>query len=64
MGTTRMSREASTGVVDEHCRVHGIDNLFIAGSSVFPTVGYANPTLTFVALAARLADYLAARHTA
>lgn len=64
MGTTRMSREASTGVVDEHCRVHGIHNLYIAGSSVFPTVGYANPTLTLVALAARLADYLGARHTA
>jgi len=38
--------------------VHGVDNLFIAGSSVFPTCGYANPTLTIVALALRLADHL------
>ena len=58
MGTTRMSAGSSTGVVDENCRVHGIDNLFIAGSSVFSTGGYVNPTLSIVALAARLADYL------
>lgn len=57
MGTTRMHRDPKQGVVDEHCRVHGIGNLFIAGSSVFPTVGYANPTLTICALAIRLADY-------
>jgi choline dehydrogenase-like flavoprotein len=38
--------------------VHGVSNLFIAGSSVFPTGGYANPTLTIIALAIRLADYL------
>jgi choline dehydrogenase-like flavoprotein len=58
MGTTRMHREASHGVVDEHCRVHGVDNLYVGGSSLFPTGGYANPTLTIVALAARLADHL------
>jgi choline dehydrogenase-like flavoprotein len=58
IGTTRMSKEPSAGVVDEHCGVHGIDNLFIASSSVFPTSGVANPTLTSVALAIRLADYL------
>jgi len=46
------------GVVDSNCKVHGVSNLFIAGSSVFPTGGYANPTLTFVALAIRLADHL------
>jgi choline dehydrogenase-like flavoprotein len=46
------------GVVDRNCRVHGIVNLFIAGSSVFPTAGYANPTLTIVALSLRLADHL------
>jgi choline dehydrogenase-like flavoprotein len=46
------------GVVDIDCRVHGVDNLFIAGSSVFPTTGHANPTLTIVALAVRLADTL------
>jgi choline dehydrogenase-like flavoprotein len=58
MGTTRMSRTAESGVVDEQCRVHGIDNLYVAGSSVFPTGGYANPTLTIVALALRLAEHL------
>ena len=46
------------GVVDRNCRVHGQENLYIAGSSVFPTVGYANPTLTIVALAVRLAEHL------
>ncbi|GAA6615579.1 hypothetical protein NUACC26_013740 [Scytonema sp. NUACC26] len=44
------------GVVDENCQVHNVSNLFIAGSSVFPTGGYVNPTLTIVALAVRLAD--------
>jgi choline dehydrogenase-like flavoprotein len=58
MGTTRMHREASLGVVDADCRVHGLANLFVAGSSVFPTAGCANPTLTLVALAVRLADHL------
>lgn len=58
MGTTRMHREASLGVVDANCRVHGVANLFVAGSSVFPTAGCANPTLTLVALAVRLADHL------
>lgn len=56
MGTTRMHRDPRQGVVDEHCRVHGISNLFIAGASVFPTSGYANPVLTTVALVLRLAD--------
>ena len=51
-----MSQSPHQGVVDEHCRVHGVNNLFIAGSSVFPTGGVLNPTLTIVALAARLAD--------
>ena len=52
-------RIASTSVVDADCRVHGYDNLFVAGSSVFPSGGgSANPTLTIVALALRLADRL------
>ena len=46
------------GVVDENSRVHGTSNLFVTGSSVFPSGGYANPTLTIVALAARLGDHL------
>jgi choline dehydrogenase-like flavoprotein len=58
MGTTRMSDEPAHGVVDRDCRVHGIDNLFIAGSSVFPTAGSGTPTMTLVALALRLADHL------
>jgi choline dehydrogenase-like flavoprotein len=60
IGTTRMSDDPKKGVVDRNCRVHGIANLFIAGSSVFPTGGSAAPTLTLVALAIRLADHLKA----
>jgi choline dehydrogenase-like flavoprotein len=58
MGTTRMHQDPKQGVVDANCRVHGIDNLSVAGSSVFPTSGSANPTLTLIALALRLADHL------
>lgn len=58
IGTTRMADVPSKGVVDADCRVFGIDNLFIGGSSVFPTSGAANPTLTIVALALRLADHI------
>ena len=61
MGTTRMHPDPKRGVVDQNSRVHGADNLFVTGSSVFPTAGYANPTLTIVALALRLADHLQAR---
>jgi choline dehydrogenase-like flavoprotein len=58
MGTTRMSTNPKDGVVDADCRVHGLANLFVAGSSVFPTAGAGTPTLTIVALAIRLADHL------
>ena len=58
MGTTRMHDDPRQGVVDRHCAVHGLSNFYIAGSSVFPTCGRANPTLTIVALAIRLADHL------
>lgn len=58
MGTTRMHRDLRQGVVNADCRVHGVGNLFVAGSSLFPTGGFANPTLTIVALAARLADHI------
>ena len=61
MGTTRMAAAPKDGVVDGDCRVHGIGNLYIAGSSVFATSGAANPTLTIVALALRLADHLRGR---
>jgi choline dehydrogenase-like flavoprotein len=59
MGATRIDRDGRFGVVDAECRVHGLANLFIAGSSVFPSGhGYANPTLTVLALAIRLGDHL------
>jgi choline dehydrogenase-like flavoprotein len=58
MGTTRMHRDPAQGVVDENCRLHDVANLYVAGSSVFPTSGAANPTLTIVALALRLADHI------
>jgi choline dehydrogenase-like flavoprotein len=58
MGTTRMSDDPKNGVVDADCKIHGIQNLFIAGSSCFPTGGGANPTFTIVALSIRLADHL------
>jgi choline dehydrogenase-like flavoprotein len=60
-GTTRMHRDATRGVVDPNCAVHGVPNLYVAGSSVFPTSGAANPTLTIVALALRLADHIKER---
>jgi len=58
MGTTRMSSNPKTGVVDADCRVHGVNNLFVAGSSVFPTGGSANPTHAIVAMALRLGEFI------
>lgn len=58
IGTTRMADDPEKGVVDRNCKVHGLDNLFVAGASVFPTGGHANPTLTIVALSIRIADHL------
>jgi choline dehydrogenase-like flavoprotein len=58
MGTTRMAHTEREGVVDRDSKVFGVDNLFIAGSSVFTTSGSANPTLTIVALALRLAEHI------
>lgn len=58
MGTARMHDDPKKGVVDRNGRIHGMGNLYIGDSSVFPTSGYANPTLTIVALALRLADHL------
>lgn len=56
LGTTRMSADPAAGVVDAEGRVHGLDNLYVASTSVFPTGGFANPTLTLVALALRVAQ--------
>ena len=58
MGTTRMAQTPADGVVDTHCRIFGVPNLWIASSAVFPTGGFSNPTLTILALAIRLASHL------
>ena len=58
IGTTRMATDPAVGVVDENAKVHGVSNLYVAGSSIFPTGGHANPTLTIVAHALRLAEHL------
>ena len=58
MGTTRMHNDPRQGVVDANLQVHGVSGLFVAGSSVFPTYGAANPTLNLLALTLRLADHL------
>ena len=59
MGTCRMGRDPKTSVVDAQCRTHDHRNVFIVGSSVFPTVGSPNPTLTIAALALRAAKDIA-----
>ena len=61
MGTTRMGKESSRSVTDSTGRVHGFSNLYVVGSSVFPAASAANPTLTIVALALRLAEHVAAQ---
>jgi choline dehydrogenase-like flavoprotein len=58
MGTCRMSQDPGSGVVDANLKVHGTENLYVVGSSVFPTCGAVPPTLTIAALALRLADHL------
>jgi choline dehydrogenase-like flavoprotein len=58
MGTTRMNESPKLGEVDPHCRVHGISNLYIGSSAVFPTSARSNPTLTILALGLRIADRL------
>ena len=58
MGTTRMHDSPRQGVVDRNCQVHGVSNLFIGSSAVFPTSGHSNPTLTIISLCIRLADRL------
>ena len=58
LGSTRMGYSTNDSVVNPNCQVHGVENLYIASSSVFPTSGHANPTLTIVALAIRLVDHL------
>jgi choline dehydrogenase-like flavoprotein len=62
IGTTRMGRDPRFSVVDPDCRVHDVENLYIAGAATFPTSSQANPTLTVVATALRLAAHLRVRH--
>ncbi len=61
MGTVRMHTDPKQGVVDANCQVHGLKNLYVAGSATFPTAGAANPTLTIIAMSLRLSDHL--KHT-
>jgi len=58
MGGTRMGTDVTRSVVDANCKVHGMDNLYVGGSSVFCTSGECNPTTTITALACRLGDHL------
>lgn len=58
IGTTRMSNDPAEGVVDANLKVHSLDNLYVAGSSVFPTAGISNPTFTIITLSIRLADHV------
>jgi choline dehydrogenase-like flavoprotein len=60
VGTARMSHSPSTGVVDPRCRVHGIENLWVASGAVFPTSAHSNPTLTIIAVSMRVAETVAA----
>jgi len=57
-GTTRMASDSKQGVIDSNCKVFGIDNLFVTGSSIFPTIGHTNPTLNLIAFSLRLSDHL------
>jgi choline dehydrogenase-like flavoprotein len=61
MGTTRMADDPKKGVVNANCQVHGIGNLFVAGSGCYATSGAPNPTLTLVALSLRLSDHVKSR---
>jgi choline dehydrogenase-like flavoprotein len=61
IGTTRMSADPALGVVDANLKVHAMDNLYVAGSSVFPTTGVSNPTFTIISLSIRLAEHLTER---
>jgi len=58
IGTTRMGHDSKTSVVDANLRVHGVGNLFVTGSSTFPTYGASNPTLNLIAVTLRLGDHL------
>lgn len=58
IGGTRMSNNPNNGVVDKNCKVYGQENLYVLGSSIFPTGGYTNPTLPIIQFTIRLAEHL------
>ncbi|HSR50002.1 MAG TPA: GMC family oxidoreductase [Acidobacteriota bacterium] len=58
LGTTRMSVDPADGVVDSNLRSHELNNLYVAGSSVWPSAGISNPTHTIIMFAIRLASHL------
>jgi choline dehydrogenase-like flavoprotein len=62
IGTTRMGTDPEDSVVDPNCKVHALDNLYVAGSSIYPAGAVANPTFSIVAFALRLGDHVAAIH--
>ena len=62
IGTTRMSARKEDGVVDANAKVHGVENLHVGGSSIFPSAGYSGPTMVLISFALRLAEHLAATH--
>jgi choline dehydrogenase-like flavoprotein len=64
IGTTRMSADPAQGVVDAHLKVHSLDNLYVAGSSVFASTGISNPTFSIIALSIRLAEHLSGKFSA
>ena len=53
-----MSNNSSEGVVDKNLKIHGVKNIYLSSSSVFPSSSSVNPTLTIAALSLRLADHL------
>jgi choline dehydrogenase-like flavoprotein len=61
IGTARMSESLSAGVVNTDCRVHHVENLYVAGCAIFPASGQANPMLSLVAMALRLVEHLETR---
>jgi choline dehydrogenase-like flavoprotein len=60
-GTLRFGKDPQSSVLDLHCKMHGIDNLYVVDGSFFPSIGAVNPTLTIIANALRVADIIQSR---
>ena len=58
-GTARMGNDPKTSVVDGNCKVHGVRNLFVSDGAVFVTQGCYEPTLTIMAISARVGEHIA-----